>query len=207
MVKNLYRIANGIPAGIVVSIGGAAFLACCGENRIAASFLFSVALLCVCLKGYSLYTGKIGFIPEKHDREAVSVLLCGLLGNLIATVVCGVALRYAIPNLFGAAESLCAAKLAQSWWQTLIRAAFCGILMYLAVSIYRDKKTISAMLFCVPAFILAGFEHSVANVFYFSVSGALFSVRSLVYLAVVVLGNSLGAMMMCWFSMIQPKSN
>ena len=45
----------GIIAGILISIGGAVYLAV--ENKIAASVLFTVALLCICLRGYNLYTG------------------------------------------------------------------------------------------------------------------------------------------------------
>ena len=48
-----------------------------------------MALLCICLKGYSLFTGKVGFIPEKHGKEEFSVLLLGLLGNAIGTVLGG----------------------------------------------------------------------------------------------------------------------
>ena len=208
-MKVLSRIANGLLAGIMISIGGSVFLACFGDgsvlNKAIAAFFFTIALLCICLKGYSLYTGKIGFIPEKHDREAFSILLWGLLGNIIATALCGLAVRYAVPNLEAVAVNICAAKLTQAWWQTLIRGIFCGILMYIAVSVYRDKGSISAILFCVPVFILSGFEHSIANMFYFAVSGDFFSVSGAVYLAIVVLGNSIGGMMMPLLAMIQPK--
>ena len=209
-MKVLSRVANGILAGIMISIGGSVFLACFGDGsvlyRAIAAFFFTIALLCICLKGYSLYTGKIGFIPEKHDREAVSILLWGLLGNILATAICGLAVRYAIPYLETVAVTACAAKLTQAWWQTLIRGIFCGILMFIAVSVYRDKNTVSAILFCVPVFILSGFEHSIANMFYFAVSGDFFSVRGAVYLALVVLGNSLGAVMMPLLAAIRPKN-
>ena len=209
-MKVLSRIANGLLAGIMISIGGSVFLACFGDgsvlNKAIAAFFFTIALLCICLKGYSLYTGKIGFIPEKHDREAFSILLWGLLGNIIATALCGLAVRYAVPNLEAVAVNICAAKLTQAWWQTLIRGIFCGILMYIAVSVYRDKGSISAILFCVPVFILSGFEHSIANMFYFAVSGDFFSVSGAVYLAIVVLGNSLGAMMMPLLAAVKPRN-
>ena len=68
---------DGIKAGIMIAIGGSVFLAC--ENRYIGAILFSVALLCICLKGYSLFTGKVGYLPENHSKEAVKILLCGLL--------------------------------------------------------------------------------------------------------------------------------
>ncbi len=208
-MKILQNLVNGILAGIMIAVGGTVFLACFGDgsmvNKAIGAFFFSIALLCICYKGYSLYTGKIGFIPEKHDGAAFSVLLWGLLGNLIATVALGYALRAAIPNIAGVAETLCAARLNQEWWQTLIRGIFCGILMYLAVSIFRDKKSISGILFCVPVFILAGFEHSIANMFYFGAAGMFFSVDSIIYLAIVVVGNTVGGMLMPLLAMIKPK--
>ena len=197
-MKVLSRIANGLLAGIMISIGGSVFLACFGDgsvlNKAIAAFFFTIALLCICLKGYSLYTGKIGFIPEKHDREAFSILLWGLLGNIIATALCGLAVRYAVPNLEAVAVNICAAKLTQAWWQTLIRGIFCGILMYIAVSVYRDKGSISAILFCVPVFILSGFEHSIANMFYFGAANML-NVQSILYLCVVIVGNAIGGIL------------
>ncbi|MBQ9781247.1 MAG: formate/nitrite transporter family protein [Clostridia bacterium] len=209
MKKIIWNFVNGLLAGIMIAVGGTVFLACFGDgsmvNKTIGAFFFSIALLSICYKGYSLYTGKIGFIPEKHDGEAFSVLLWGLLGNLIATVVLGYALRAAIPAIGGVAETLCTARLTQEWWQTLIRGIFCGILMYMAVSIYRDKKTISGILFCVPVFILAGFEHSVANMFYFGAAGMFFSVKSIIYLAIVVAGNTIGGMLMPILAMIKPK--
>lgn len=207
-MKILQKIVNGVMAGIMIAIGGSVFLACYGDgsvlNRAIGAFFFSIALLCICYKGYSLYTGKIGFIPEKHDGDAFAVLLLGLLGNLIATVSLGLAVRYAIPNVSAVAEAICASKLTQSFGQTLIRGIFCGVLMYLAVNIYRDKNTVVGILFCVPVFILAGFEHSIANMFYFAAAGS-FTLDTLIYILVVVLGNTIGGMLMPLLAMIKPK--
>ena len=198
-MKTAQNIVNGLLAGIMIAIGGSVFLSCFGDgslvNKTIGALFFSVALLCICYKGYSLFTGKVGYIPEKHDGEAFSILLWGLLGNLVATVALGYALRAAIPSIGGVAEALCTAKLTQAWWQTLIRGIFCGILMYLAVSIYRDKKSISAIFFCVPVFILAGFEHSIANLFYFFLAGE-YSLRGVGFILLVVLGNTVGGMLL-----------
>lgn len=184
---------DGIKAGIMIAIGGSVFLAC--ENRYVGAVLFSVALLSICLKGYSLFTGKVGYLPEKHDREAVKILLFGLLGNIISTVLLGFAVGFANPALHEAAIGICEAKLSQEALQTFIRAFFCGVLMYMAVSTYREKNTLAGIFFCVPVFILSGFEHSIANMFYFGASGML-SMDSIIYLAVVIAGNSVGGMAM-----------
>ena len=198
----LKKTVNGIMAGILICIGGAVFLAC--ESRYVGAVLFSVALLCICIKGYSLFTGKVGFIPEKHGKEEFSVLFTGLLGNLIATVIGGLALRYAIASMGETAEAICTAKLTQSYGSTLIRGIFCGILMYLAVSIFRDKQKIVGILFCIPVFILAGFEHSIADMFYFSAAG-MFNLKALVFILLVLAGNAAGGMLLPLLSMIGKK--
>lgn len=190
----LKKTLSGVCAGLLITIGGSVFLAC--ENRYAGSVLFSVALLVICLKGYALFTGKVGFMTEKHDREAWRVLGTALLGNLIGTVIGGLLIRYAVPNLGAAAEALAAGKLAQAAPQTFIRACFCGMLMYLAVSVYRDRAgNITAILFCIPVFILSGFEHSIADMFYFA-CGGMFTVRTLAFICVAALGNALGGMLL-----------
>ena len=198
----LNKIASGICAGILISIGGSVFLSC--ENKIVGALLFTVALLCICYKGYSLFTGKVGYLPEKADKEAFSVLLLGLLGNAIGTILCGFLLRVAIPAIGAAAETLCSGKLeTQALWQTFVRAIFCGILMYLAVSIFRDSKTPLAILFCIPVFILSGFEHSIADMFYFSLAGTVFRAQSLLFLLLVVLGNSIGGLFIPFLQLLK----
>ena len=190
----LKRTVSGISAGILIAIGGCVYLAC--ANKYVGAVLFSVALLCICYKGYGLFTGKVGFMPERYDREAWEVLLAALLGNAIGTFVCGYAVRGGMSSLGDAAEILCQAKLdSQSFPQTLLRAVLCGVLMYLAVSIFRDQKTPMGILFCIPVFILSGFEHSIADCFYFAASGIV-SWRACGFLWTVILGNSLGGILL-----------
>ena len=189
----LKLIIDGIKAGIMIAIGGSVFLSC--ENRYIGAILFSVALLCICLKGYSLFTGKVGYLPENHSKEAVKILLCGLLGNIVSTILLGYAVSFANPALGEAAKVICEAKLSQEALQTFVRAFFCGVLMYMAVSTYREKGTLAGIFFCVPVFILSGFEHSIANMFYFGASGMI-NMDSVIYLAVVIAGNSVGGMAM-----------
>ena len=190
----LKKVLSGVSAGILISIGGSIYLSC--ENKVVGAVLFSVALLCICYKGYSLFTGKIGFIPEKHDKEAVSVLLLGLLGNAIGTIAFGYLLRFAIPAIGSAAETLCQGKLDnQALWQTLVRGVMCGVLMYLAVSIFRDNKTPLGILFCIPVFILSGFEHSIADIYYFAASGIV-SLKAFAFLWTVIAGNAVGAVIL-----------
>ncbi len=177
----------------MVSIGGAVFLGC--ENKIVGSVLFCVALIVICINSYSLYTGKIGFILECRAKTDCAAIFLGLLGNILGTLLCGWILRAGIPALGNTASELCAAKLTQMAFGTLIRGIFCGVLMYCAVSTFRNRNTLAGILFCIPVFILSGFEHSIADVFYCTVGGCL-NPKAIAFLCIVLIGNSIGANIM-----------
>ncbi len=200
MIKNTIE---GILAGIMIAIGGSVYVA--SSDKVVGAVFFSVALLTICMKGYSLFTGKVGYLPLSHKKADVSALLFGLLGNFIATLVCGVLVAVALPALHTAAESIAAVKLGQSAFETLVRGFFCGVLMYAAVSIFRENKSPLGIFFCVPAFILAGFEHSIADMFYFAL-GYSFTWKTLVFILLVIVGNSLGAVAMTGLRLLGEKT-
>lgn len=189
----LKTFRESLCAGILITIGGTVFLSC--ENKTVGAVLFSVALLCICYKSYYLFTGKIGYIVEQHTKQDFLNLDIGLFGNLAATFFLGMLLRTVLPNIGEKAAELCSAKLAQFPLYTFIRGFFCGILMYLAVSIYKEKNSVLGILFCVPVFILCGFEHSIADMFYLGASG-IYSVKIILFTALVVAGNTFGAIVL-----------
>lgn len=189
----LKTFRESLCAGILITIGGTVFLSC--ENKTVGAVLFSVALLCICYKSYYLFTGKIGYIVEQHTKQDFLNLDIGLFGNLAATFFLGMLMRTVLPNIGEKAAEMCSAKLAQFPLYTFIRGFFCGILMYLAVSIYKEKNSVLGILFCVPVFILCGFEHSIADMFYLGASG-IFSVKIILFTALVVAGNTFGAIVL-----------
>ncbi|MCR4905856.1 MAG: formate/nitrite transporter family protein [Clostridiales bacterium] len=185
---------EGIAAGIYIGIGGAVFLAC--DNRYLGAVFFTVALLSICLTGMQLYTGKVGMIVYSHTKSDWISLLGCLLGNLTGTLLCAFAVWVGVPSLKENALTLIEKKLAASapWHpRVLFAGILCGILMYTAVWVYKQKNTVWGILFCVPVFILAGFEHSIADMFYFFCAGS-FTLPSFCFLLMVVLGNSVGGM-------------
>ncbi len=193
MIKGVFRdIINGFLAGGAVSIGCAVYVAV--DNKYVGAVMFSVALLVICYMGYNLYTGKIGLIVANHTKQDVSTLLLGILGNAIAMVAFGAMLGYAIPSLRDTATTLVAAKLTQGFASGLIRAIFCGILMYLAVATYRENKTVLGILFCIPVFILCGFEHSIADMGYFAIAYE-YSAAGFGYIWTIILGNTIGSIL------------
>lgn len=190
----LSDLIKGIFAGIMIGIGGVVFIAL--ENKIVGSFLFSLGLLTICIKGYNLYTGKIGYIVFEKINYLL-LLLATLIGNFIGTNVVGVLIRNTrFDSYIEVANNLAKVKLGDSLASIFILSVFCGILMFLAVDSFKKGKDIYSKYIpihlCVMVFILCGFEHCVANMVYFSIAG-IYSLKMFLYLFVMVLGNSVGS--------------
>lgn len=185
-------IFNSLAAGFLISIGGSVFLGC--EDKAVGAVLFTVALLTICKMKLYLFTGKIGFIAESFKKEDSLHLITGLLGNYVAATLFGLMIKYAIPTSSEKALAICEKKLTQAPLQTFILGIFCGALMYIAIKIYKDNSLVG-ILFGVPVFILAGFEHSIADMFYFA-AGGLFSAKYVLFLVLVVLGNTVGGVIL-----------
>lgn len=182
-------IIKGLCAGLLIALGGAVFVAC--ENRYVGAVLFSVALICICYRGDNLFTGKICYVFDEKNAKYTGLVAGGLLGNIISTFVFGKLMGLAKADLVTAAASICEGKLAQSPWETLLRGVFCGVLIYLAVSIFKEHKTPLAIIVCIPVFILSGWEHSIADMFYLSLGNAPL-LKSVCFILIVLLGNSIG---------------
>ena len=196
MVKTIF---GAVRAGIMIAIGGSVFLSC--DSKYVGAVLFSVALLCICYLGYYLFTGKIGYLANDFSKNNILNLSVGLAVNLIVTFLLGLLISFAIPNLLDKAYIMCTAKLDQTFLITFIRAVFCGVLMYTAVEIFKEKKTPLGIIFCIPVFILCGFEHSIADMFYFGVSG-IFTIKILTFELAAVLGNTVGGLILPLLSKI-----
>lgn len=197
-------LIDGILAGAMVSIGGTVLLSC--ENKVVGAVLFCIALLSICWFGFNLYTGKVGFLLADHSRANLSLTFTGLLGNALGTLLFGLLIAAALPQLREAALAACGKRLTQLPWQTLLRGFFCGMLMYTAVWSFRERKTPLGILFCIPVFVLSGFEHSIADMFYFALAG-LFRLQSLWFLLLVVLGNSLGGLLIPFLQRLKGESH
>ena len=195
----LKQFVAALAGGLMISIGGSVFLNAylTTQTSYIGAFFFSVALVCICMKGYGLFTGRIGYLADNFTADELKGVSMTLLGNLAATFIVGALLYRCFPKSLGLlAASLMAAKLDTTWYATLLRAVLCGVLMYLAVSIYREKNSVLGIVFCVPSFILAGFEHSIADMFYFAVSGFEGGLEGFALLLLIVLGNAVGGMLL-----------
>ena len=199
MIMNSGKIfLNAILAGIFIGIAGTVCMAV--PNPVIGAFLFGFGLLTIVSYGFKLYTGAIGYlaVQGRNTPRYLWELLLIWLGNLLGCFTVGTLIRHSrtFNKLALRVNSMCSEKLADAPLSLLILAFFCGILMYLAVETYKRKELgdifrFAALFLCVAIFILSGFEHCIANMYYFSVAG-VWSCNTLLMILLMTLGNSLG---------------
>lgn len=181
-------------AGIVIAIGGTVYLSV--ENSVIGAMLFTIGLYAIVLNGLHLYTGKIGYLAVEPDKKSYGiVLMLTWLGNLLGTALGAAAIGFTrIRGIRDAARKISETKLSDSPFSLFILAIFCGMLMYIAVDGFKKKENPLILFLCVTVFILCGFEHCIANMYYFSLAG-VWSVKAVGCLLVITLGNSVGGML------------
>lgn len=176
---------KSIYAGIMIGIGGIIYLS--AENRVTGSLLFSFGLLTIVTQGFCLYTGKIGFVKDLKELLHMPVII---IGNFIGTYLAAFLIKAAHLNIDS--SELVNRKLNNDVLPVFILSVFCGVMMYLAIDNYNKSKNILFIIAPVMIFILSGFEHSIANMFYFNLAGT-YSLKSFCYLIVMLTGNGIGA--------------
>lgn len=185
-MKILSCMVRGVLAGMMIAIGGYAFLGC--ESRVVGALLFTVGLITITLFGFDLYTGRVGYWLTQTSAERWQTLF-SLPCNAVGCLLAGVARQPA-----GEVLALCEARLAKSPTTLLTDGFFCGVLIYICVEIYKTRGTVKGILICIPTFILCGFEHSVADLFYFA-NARIFSGQAIGAVLLVTLGNAAGALL------------
>ena len=185
---------KAVLAGIAIAIGGIIYLSV--ENKIIGALLFTVGLYAIVLNGLFLYTGKVGYlVVEKDKKEYLLILLTTWLGNLVGTAIGAFAFLNTRNALVAQnVDIICDAKLEDSPISIFILAVFCGLLMYIAVDGFKEKGNPIILFMGVSVFILCGFEHCIANMFYFSLAGA-WSGKAFLYLLIMTIGNSVGGIL------------
>ena len=136
MKDNLKILVRAILAGVMISIGGTIYLSL--DNKMLGAFLFSIGLYAICAFGLNLYTGKIGYVIDNKPKYLIELLFT-LIGNLIGTVGCGylIYLSRVGDKLRGTAQAISTVKLNDNLLSIFILAIFCGVIMYLAVDLYK----------------------------------------------------------------------
>lgn len=179
----------------MIAIGGTVFLSI--ENKVIGASLFSIGLFGVLIYNLNLYTGKIGYLITNFNLKYIKELIITLIGNFIGACSVGFILRYTriYDNIYEKSLILANTKLNDNILSIFILSIFCGLLMYYAVNGFKKQTDFGKYLVVylgVAVFILCGFEHCIANMYYFSVAD-IWSLKTLEYTGIMVLGNSLGS--------------
>jgi len=180
-------ILLGILAGIFIAIGGeASSLAShamdnVGLARTITGAIFPVGLMMIVLVGGELFTGNTMIIMAVLDKQAtwlqyirnlVVVWLSNLVGSLIIVVILYFSGQW---NYTGGALGAYTIKIAYGKVNLGFGTAFasgilCNILVCVAVLMAISAKDIAgkiwAIFFPIFAFVISGFEHCVANMYY-----------------------------------------
>ena len=199
--KNINILFKGIYAGMMIGIGGTVYLSI--SNSIIGAIFFSVGLLTICIYKMNLYTGMIGYIIENKLNYIVTLLLT-LIGNFIGTMITSLlVLNTRIANLSVRAKEISSIKINDNYLSIFILSIFCGMLMYIAVNTFKKEKDsivrYLAILICVIVFILSGFEHCIANMYYISLA-KLWSLKAVLSMLIMILGNSVGSIFIAIFN-------
>ncbi len=185
----LKMILLGIFAGIFIALAGVgATLGNVYGGKIAGACIFPAGLAMVVVAGSELFTGnnlmvtalfkkKIGFKALLKNWSLV------FLGNFIGAVaVAGVAvLSGALDGASDAVVATAVNKINLNVVEAVTRGILCNFLVCIAVWMAFGAETVSgkiiAMFFPIMLFVLCGFEHSVADMFY-GPAGIFMAVRN-----------------------------
>lgn len=180
---------KAILSGFMIAFGCIIYLMC--PNKMVGALLFSFGLLTIVCRELYLFTGKIGYIRQVG---IVNILLT-ILGNFVGTYIIGTTIQLTRLPIAESVSSVVSTKLNDSIPSLFILSIACGVMMYLAVDSYKKSRSWLFVILPVVIFILSGFEHSIANMCYFTLANA-WEPRTFLLIGVMILGNAIGSWIM-----------
>lgn len=146
-------------------------------NKVVGSMIFPGGLAMVILAGSELFTGNCLLImPFLQGKIKFTDMLKNLgivyLGNLVGAVLIAFITAYsgALDGVKETAVSIASNKASLEFLPAVLKGVACNILVCLAVWMSMSAETaggkILAVFFPITIFVVAGFEHSIANMYY-----------------------------------------
>lgn len=187
-------------AGFTATVAGTAYEGI--RSTLIKAAVFPVGLILVILTGSELFTGNcllLAPVLSKNVKITSALKNWGIVygGNIIGSVIIALIVVYcgAMNDATANATVACAAaKCETSFWQSFLRAIPCNILVCLAVWTSMTSKNVVGKILAVYmpifAFVICGFEHSVANMYYVT-SGLLASAKTGISAVNLTVGKSL----------------
>ena len=172
MKKIIDIFLRSLLTGVAIAIGGTVYLSC--PNKYLGAFLFGIGLFVILSFGFNLFTGKVGYAVE-NKPSYLGELGIIWLGNFAGAVISALLITQTrISTISDKSTELCNIKLGDN-----ITSVFIQIL---------------AIFLPVVVFILSGFEHCVANMYFFTIAD-LWNVKAFGYIIIMSLGNSIGGIL------------
>ncbi len=180
-------ILLGMLAGVFIALGGAASstavhgIADVGLARTVSGMIFPVGLMMVILLGGELFTGNCLMVMAVLDRRVtwgrllrnlVIVYLSNLAGAVLTALLLNLSgnLNYSGGLLGAYTIKTAAAKAGIAPLQGIASGMLCNLLVCTAILMAAAAREtagkIWAVFFPIAAFVIGGFEHCVANMFY-----------------------------------------
>jgi len=168
----------GILAGMFIALAGVgSILGNAHGGKLIGALIFPVGLIMVVIAGSELFTGNnlmvMSLFKKKITiRKLLKNWLLVYIGNFIGAVIIALLAVYsgALNSASETVISTATNKIDLSFIEALIRGILCNILVCLAVWMATSAETtigkIAAIFGPIMLFVLCGFEHSVANMFY-----------------------------------------
>ena len=204
MLRNILRsLVLGIFAGGLIAIGGSVNLQLSSMGHpILGGVFFSFGLMCVCLLGAKLFTGKVGYILENKRDYALDVVIMAI-GNVIGALAVGYLAGLIFKDWTVATVDKFAYGEGSTFYNCFLRAIAAGVFVYLAVECFRLIPSYPAKLIMVclsiSTMVLLGCNHSIANVFYFAYAQITVpgfdGLSATVAVLVAILGNIAGSLL------------
>lgn len=193
---------DSVLAGMAIGLGGCGYLSC--ENKVVGALLFSVGLLTILGLRWKLFTGML------CSKNKLGELLVCYIGNYSGTAIISVIFWFAKAfdqEKLADFANFATVKLQKPLFSTFCSAILCEFCIFVAVIGYKKVHFVLGKYFCVilgvMVFVISGFEHSIADMYYMGLSGAndlALIGRIIIFLVVVTAGNAVGAWIMRLFS-------
>ena len=202
------KIIASILAGVAISIGATIYLVLAPINKIAGASLFAVGILMVMEFKFLLFTG---YVPTQRESQSWKDYFINsalvFLGNTAGALLAALALRLTRlkDSILPICENICEIKINDNLLSVFILAIFCGIIIGAIVKADNYKKQVLYVVMMIAVFILASFEHVVANAFYLSFTFDLFTLDGILFMIINMLGNFVGGFAFSYVGKIAPK--
>ena len=177
-------------------------------GQIVGSCVFSVGLMTVCWFKLMLFTGKVGLMFESRQETFYYVSLLIMLITNICGAVCMGLLSAWIFSRFKTykevvlliANSKAKYDDSNDYLKCCMNALCCGVCVHLGVRGFANCETsyerFVVLLWFVLIFVYNGFEHCIANSFYFACAHAI-NREVFLNVALAICGNWLGTLPTC----------